>query len=67
MWLIRNRFTIETKFPSQPADCFQNLGHVAALEARAKANTWPILDEMVVLLKKLFTDTYNPPQPRSSS
>ena len=55
LWLIRNNFTIERKFPNQPADCFFKililLQHWRPL---LKADLALLLDVLVASLKKLF-------------
>jgi hypothetical protein len=67
LWLIRNKFTIESKFPRQPADyvfkCVIVLHNWRPL-------LWPkarmLADEMLCLLGKAFAENYSHPAPRTS-
>ena len=62
LWLIRNKYTIEAKFPNQPADCiFKILILLQHWRPLLKAEAVPLLDALVVSLKELFAATYTPP------
>ena len=63
LWLTRNKYSIEGKFPNQPADCvFKCMTMLQLWRPLQKVKTKELMDELLPLLKKLFTDTYTPPQ-----
>ena len=64
IWTTRNKFTIEAKFPRQPADCiFKLIINLQLWRALQRRQDVELLDEAVVLLKQLFAKTYSPPPP----
>ena len=63
LWLIRNKYTIEGKFPNQTADCvFKCLTLLQLWRPLQKSKTRELLDELLPMLKKLFNETRSPPQ-----
>jgi hypothetical protein len=67
LWTTRNKFTIEGKFPRQPADCiFKIILSLQLWRPIQRLKDRVLLDEMVVLSRSFFTSSYTPP-PASSS
>ena len=61
LWLIRNKFTIEGKFPKQPADyIFKILILLQPWKPLIKHEAVPKLEEVVAKLKALFAATHTP-------
>ena len=60
LWIIRNKFTIEGKFPNQPADCvFKTLIHLQLWRPLLKADVAPLMEELIAAVKALFDATYS--------
>jgi hypothetical protein len=56
-----NKFTIERKFPWQPANCvFKSLLNLQLWRPLQKAKDLPLLDVMEALIKNLFSSKYAP-------
>jgi hypothetical protein len=62
LWTTRNKFTIEKKFPRQPADCIFKITLSLQLWCPLqRPKDLVLLDEMVALSKALFARTYSAP------
>jgi hypothetical protein len=62
LWTTRNKFTIEGKFPRQPADCiFKIILSLQLWRQIQKPKDRELLDEMVALSKSFFANSYSPP------
>ena len=59
LWLICNKYSIEAKFPNQPADCIFKILYLLQLwMPLLKDDARPLLDELLSTLKALFDATY---------
>ena len=62
LWLIRNKYTIEAKFPKQPADCvFKIMMHLQLWRPLLKDDAATLMEELIAVLKALFDATYSRP------
>ena len=62
LWFMRNKFTIEAKFPKLPADCiFKILVLLQLWKPLLKEEAAPMLEDAGTRLKALFTATHSPP------
>jgi hypothetical protein len=67
LWTTRNKFTIEGKFPRQPADCiFKIILSLQLWRPIQRLKDRVLLDELVALSRSFFASSYTPP-PASSS
>jgi hypothetical protein len=68
LWKTRNKFTIEAKFPSQPAHCFFLIRLNLQLWRPLQRNKdEPMMVQLEAMLKDIFDRTCTPPQPHRSS
>jgi hypothetical protein len=64
LWTVRNKFTIEGKFPRQPADCvFKTILSLQLWHQLQNVKDWVLLDELISLARTFFASTYSPPSP----
>jgi hypothetical protein len=64
IWTTRNKFTIEGKFPRQPADCiFKILLSLQLWRPLQKAKFRGMMDELILMTKASFANSYSPPSP----
>jgi hypothetical protein len=64
LWTVRNKFTIERKFPRQPADCvFKTILSLQLWRQLQSDKDRVLLDEMISLARTFFTSNYSPPSP----
>jgi hypothetical protein len=62
LWTTRNKFTIEKKFPRQPADyIFKITLSLQLWRPLQRPKDLVLLDEMVALSKALFARTFSAP------
>jgi hypothetical protein len=55
LWTTRNKFTIEGKFPNQPANCiFKTSIFLQFWRPLAKPKVHPMLDEAIAKLKDIY-------------
>ena len=59
LWLLHNKFTIERKSPSQPADCIFKI--LILWRSMFKYVTMSVMDKMVAMIKSLFSSTFIAP------
>jgi hypothetical protein len=58
LWTIRNKFSIEAKFPKHPANCiFKTSIFLQLWRPLANPKVHPMLDEAVTKLKEIFKST----------
>jgi hypothetical protein len=68
IWTTRNKFTIERKFPHQPADCiFKIILSLQLWRPLQRSKDKEMLDELVSMTKAFFATTYSPPAPPPST
>jgi hypothetical protein len=66
LWTVRNKFTIEGKFPRQPADCvFKTILSLQLWRQLQSAKDRSLLDELISLARAFFASAYSPPSPPS--
>jgi hypothetical protein len=68
IWTTRNKFTIEGKFPRQPADCIFKI--ILSLQLRRplqRSKDKGTLDELISMTKAFFGTSYSPPTPPPSA
>jgi hypothetical protein len=64
LWNTRNKFTIERKFPRQPANCvFQCLINLQLWRPLQKPRDLRLMEELEAMVKNLFSNTYDPSTP----
>jgi hypothetical protein len=64
IWTTRNKFTIEGKFPRQPADCiFKIILSLQLWRPLQKAKFRGMMDELILMTKASFANSYSPPSP----
>jgi hypothetical protein len=67
-WNTHNKFSIEGKFPHQPADViFKITISLQLWRQLQKTKDQALLDEMVAMTKSFFARTYSPPATAASS
>jgi hypothetical protein len=68
LWKTRNKFTIEAKFPRQPADCiFLTRLSMQLWRPLQKRKDELLLDDLEALLKIIFVQTCTPAPTRQDS
>jgi hypothetical protein len=68
LWTTRNKFTIEGKFPRQPADCiFKIILSLQLWRQIQKPKDRVLLDELVAMSRSFFASSYSPPPPVTSN
>jgi hypothetical protein len=67
LWTVLNKFTIEEKFPRQPADCvFKTILSLQLWRQLQNVKDRVLLDELIFLARTFFASTYSPPSPQRS-
>jgi hypothetical protein len=67
LWTTRNKFTIEGKFPRQPADCvFKTILSLQLWRPIQSDKDRTLLDELISLARSFFASTYSTPPPPPS-
>jgi hypothetical protein len=62
IWTTRNKFTIEGKFPRQPADCiFKIILSLQLWWLLQNAKCSGMMDELIFMTKAFFANSYSPP------
>jgi hypothetical protein len=68
IWITGNKFTIERKFPRQPADCIFKLTLSLQLCRPLQRNKDKgMMDELISMTKVFFATSYSPPSPLPSA
>jgi hypothetical protein len=67
LWTTRNKFTIEGKFPRQPADCiFKIILSLQLWRQMQKPKDRVLLDELVAMSRTFFVSSYSSPTSASN-
>ena len=62
LWTTRNKFSIEPKFPRQPADViFKSLLCLQQWRPLIKPKLLPLMDELVKMLQDTYAASFSPP------
>jgi hypothetical protein len=62
LWTTRNKFTIDKKFPQQPANCiFKSLLNLQLWRPLQKTKDLPMMEELEAMTKNLFVSTHDAP------
>jgi hypothetical protein len=69
IWTTRNKFTIEGKFPRQPADCiFKITLSLQLWRPLQRTKDKGMMDELIIsMTKAFFATSYSPPSPPPST